>query len=62
MVSPDCRLRPGLNVAPRALVFVLFLRKDQLCIGVLLAFLFAQVERERANLLQGRNGDLVLET
>ena len=51
MVSADRRLRPGLNVAPRALVFVLLLRKDQLCIGVLFAFLLAQVEREGADLL-----------
>ena len=62
VVSPDCRLRPGLNVAPRALVFVLFLRKDQLCVGVLLAFLFAQVKGERTDLLNSRDGNLVLET
>ena len=51
LVTADRGLHSGLHVAPRALVLVLFLRKDQLCIGVLLAFLFAQVERERANLL-----------
>ena len=62
VVAADRGLHSGLHVAPRALVLVLFLRKDQLCVGVLLAFLFAQVKGERTDLLNGRDGNLVLET
>ena len=62
VVAADRRLCPGLHVAPRALVLVLLLREDELRVGVLLALFLAQVERERADLLQRRDGDLVLQS
>ena len=44
------------------MVLVLLLREDELRVGVLLALLLAQVERERADLLQRSDGDLVFQS
>ena len=59
VVAADGRLAPGLDVAPRALILVLFLGEDELGVVVLVTLLLHQVEREWANLLNGGNGNLV---
>jgi hypothetical protein len=61
VISSDGRLRPGLHVRPRALVLVLFLHKHQLGVRVLIALLLPKVERERADLFQASDGNLVFE-
>jgi len=61
-VSSEGSLESRLNVSPCSLIFVFFLTEDQLCIAVLVSDCLDNVEWERADLLDGVDGDLVLQT
>ena len=62
LVSTDSRLESWLDIGPGALVFVFLLSPDQLSVAVLVAFLHHQIEGERADLFNGGQCDLVLES
>lgn len=62
LVAADGSLQAGKDIRPGSVVLVLFLSKDQLGVGVFVAFLFDDVERERTDLFDPGDGDLVLKS
>ena len=62
VISSHRRLEPGLDVGPGSLVLVFLLDPAQAGVAIVVSDPLEQVEGEGADLLQGVDGDLVLET